>query len=115
MWSIWLYFHLQSVVALHQGVPGQMLCRNTSALAAALAVKICNNTIIYQDISTALAIVTNDLSMPCHEQRTGAATVCSRLTVLRRYFNPEYIQPTLGIENSDTSIVPIRTAQGGFV
>jgi len=27
----------------------------------------------YQDISTAPADATNDLSMPCHEQRTGVA------------------------------------------
>jgi len=33
-----------------------------------------NNKIKYQDILTALADETNDLSMPCHEQRTGAAT-----------------------------------------
>jgi len=43
--------------------------RNTFALAAALAVKSGNNTIkiIYQDMFTALADATNDLSMPCHE------------------------------------------------
>ena len=33
-----------------------------------------NNKIIYQDILTALADATDDLSMPCHEQRTGAVT-----------------------------------------
>ena len=48
--------------------------RNTSALAAALAVKSGNNNIIYQNILIALAYATNDLSMPCHGQRTGAAT-----------------------------------------
>jgi len=50
------------VAAPHQGVPGQM------------AVKSCNNKIIYKDILTARADATNELSMPCHEQRTGAAT-----------------------------------------
>ena len=49
--------------------------RNTFALAVALAVKSCNNKIIYQDIFIALADADNDLSMPCHKQRTGAATV----------------------------------------
>jgi len=48
--------------------------RNTSALVAALAVKSGNNKIIYQDISTALTDATNDLSVPCHDQLTGAAT-----------------------------------------
>ena len=33
-----------------------------------------NNKIIYLDILTALADATNDLSMPCNEQRTGDAT-----------------------------------------
>jgi len=47
--------------------------RNTSVLAA--AVKSANNKIIYQDIFSALADTTNDLPTPCHEQRTGAATV----------------------------------------
>ena len=46
----------------------------TSALATALAIKSGNNKIIYQDILTALAGATNDLSMPCHEQRTGDAS-----------------------------------------
>ena len=44
------------------------------ALTVALAVKSGNNKIIYEDILTALADAANDLSMPCHEQRTGAAT-----------------------------------------
>src|SRR6218665_1366387 len=44
--------------------------RNTSALA----VNSGNNKIKYQDILTALVDVTNDLSMPCHEQQTGVAT-----------------------------------------
>jgi len=39
-----------------------------------MAVKSGNNKITYQNILTALADVTNDLYMPCHEQRTGAAT-----------------------------------------
>jgi len=43
--------------------------RNTSALSAALAVKSGNNILI------ALAGATKHLSMPCHEQQTGAATV----------------------------------------
>ena len=43
--------------------------RNTSALT----VKSGSNKIIYHDISSALADATNDLSMPCHEQRTDAA------------------------------------------
>jgi len=40
-----------------------------------VAVKGGNNKIIYRpkDILTALADATNDLSMPCHEQRSGAA------------------------------------------
>jgi len=52
---------------------GKCLGRNrpTSALAAALAVNIGNNEIIYQDILTALVDATNDLRMPCHVQRTG--------------------------------------------
>src|SRR6218665_1448431 len=49
---------------------GKYPCRNAS-LAAALAVKSGNNKIEYQDILTALADATNDLSMPCHEQRMG--------------------------------------------
>jgi len=61
------------VAAPHQGkIPG----RNASVLAAALAVKGGNNKIIYEDILTALADATNDLSMPCHEQRTGPSTGC---------------------------------------
>jgi len=41
-----------------------------------LAVKSGNNKIIYQLlVSSALADETNDLSMPCHEHRTGADTV----------------------------------------
>src|SRR6218665_1403414 len=48
--------------------------RNTSALVAALAVKSGNNKIKYQDILAALADATDDLSVPCHEHRTGAAT-----------------------------------------
>src|SRR6218665_3537360 len=50
----------------------QSICpgRNSSALA----VKSGNNKIIHQDILNALSDETNDLSMPCHEQRTGAAT-----------------------------------------
>ena len=51
--------------------------RNTSAIAAALAVKSGNNKIIYKDILTAFADATNDLSMPRHEQRAGAVTACS--------------------------------------
>ena len=38
------------------------------------AVKSGNNKITYKDIWTALPDATNDLSMPCHEQQTGAAT-----------------------------------------
>src|SRR6218665_3050451 len=34
-----------------------------------------NNKIIYQDILTTLVHETNDLSMPCHEKRAGAAIV----------------------------------------
>ena len=49
----------------HQG-------KYTSALAGQSRVVI---KIIHQDILTALADATNDLSMPCHELRTGAATV----------------------------------------
>jgi len=52
--------------------------RNTSALA----VKSGNNKMIYQDILTALADATNDLSMPYHEQRTGAATACEHFEVV---------------------------------
>jgi len=55
------------VAAPHQGkCPGT----NTSALA----VKSGNKRIMYQDILTALAHATNDLPMPCHEQRPGATT-----------------------------------------
>src|SRR6218665_399548 len=50
--------------------------RNTSALAAALAVK-SGISKINQDILTALADATNDLSMSRHQQRTGAATDCT--------------------------------------
>jgi len=50
--------------------PGHLPERNTSALAT----KSGNNKIIYQDILIAVANVINDLSVPCHEQRTGAAT-----------------------------------------
>src|SRR6218665_86679 len=38
-----------------------------------------NNKIKYQDMLTVLTNTTNDLSMPCHEQRTGAATANSTL------------------------------------
>ena len=41
---------------------------------SALAVKSGSSKIIYQDILTAITDATNDLPMPCHEQRTGAAT-----------------------------------------
>src|SRR6218665_2706967 len=44
-----------------------------NALSATLAVKSGNNKIMYQDIATAPSDATNDLSMPCHEQRNGAA------------------------------------------
>src|SRR6218665_2172267 len=53
---------------------GKCPSRNTSALPATLAVKSGNTKIIHQDILNALAEETNDLSMPCHEQRTGATT-----------------------------------------
>jgi len=54
------------VAAPHQGVyQGKCPGRNTSALAAALAVKSGNNTIIDQDSLTALADATDELSMPC--------------------------------------------------
>jgi len=46
--------------------------RNSSALAA----KSGNNKNVYQDILTALNDVTYNLPMPCHDQRTGAATAC---------------------------------------
>src|SRR6218665_3440642 len=46
----------------------------------ALAVKSSNTKIIYQDILTALADATNDLFMPCLEQRTGAPLYIARLT-----------------------------------
>jgi len=49
--------------ALHQGVPRQMNWQKYYALAAALAVQRGTNTIIYQDISTALVDATNDLSI----------------------------------------------------
>ena len=39
-----------------------------------MAVKSGNNKIIYPAILAALAEVTNDLSMTCHEQRAGSAT-----------------------------------------
>jgi len=35
----------------------------------------------YQDIFTALADATNDLSMPCHEQLTGAVIDTSTLFI----------------------------------
>src|SRR6218665_1665941 len=38
-----------------------------------------NNKIKYQDMLTVLTNTTNDLSMPCHKQRTGAATANSTL------------------------------------
>lgn len=50
----------------------QVKCLNTSALAAAVAVKSCNNEVMYQDILTVLGDATNDLSKPCHDQRIGA-------------------------------------------
>jgi len=46
-------------------------------MATAMAVRRGNNKIIKLYIKvflTDLADVTNDLSMPCHEQRTGAVT-----------------------------------------
>ena len=52
----------------HQCVPGL----NSSTLA----VKSGNNKIKYQDILPGLANATNDLSMPCHEQRTGVIKNC---------------------------------------
>lgn len=52
--------------------------RNTSALA----VKCGNNQIIYQDFLTAPADhATNDLSMPCHEQRRLAPSLGVRLSI----------------------------------
>ena len=48
--------------------------RNSSALAVALAVKSGNNRIKHQDTLIAFADATIDLSMPCHEQQTGAVT-----------------------------------------
>ena len=50
--------------------------RNAYTLAAALADKSYNSKMIYQDILAALVDATNDLSMPCHWQQPGAATVC---------------------------------------
>jgi len=68
------------VAAPHQDVPGQIAkcpCRNTFALAAALAVKSGNNKIINRpkDRLDKEAHATNGLSMPCHEQSIGPATV----------------------------------------
>src|SRR6218665_691254 len=77
--------------APHQGTcPG----RNTSFQAAALAVESGDNKIIYQDILTALADATYDLSMLCRENLTGANTVPDNsrevkfiLGVYEHYFN----------------------------
>jgi len=40
----------------------------------------------YQDILAALADATNDLSMPCHEQCTGAATEHEPMQVLEYFY-----------------------------
>ena len=63
------------MAALQHGVPRQMSWQKYLRLA----VKSGNNKIIYQDILTALADEANDLLAPCHEQRTGAATVHNAL------------------------------------
>src|SRR6218665_3141422 len=59
----------------HRACQGKCLDRNTSVLVAALAVKSGNNKIIYEGILIALTDATNDLSVPCHGQLTGSATV----------------------------------------
>jgi len=63
----------------------QSKCPGTSsfALTTALAVKSGNNNyyILSRYISTTLADATDDLSMPCHEQRSGAATVYASIHV----------------------------------
>ena len=73
--SLCLSLFWSSGGATHKGVSGQMSWQNTCALAATLAVKSDNNRTIHLAIFTALAGATNDLSMSCHEQRTGAAIV----------------------------------------
>ena len=68
----WLLIKYRSIVYQEQwrrhtrAWQGKFPGRNTSALAAALAIK-SGNKIIYQDILTALADATDDLSMPCYE------------------------------------------------
>ena|SRR6218665_183619 len=62
--------------------------RNTSALVAVLAVKSGNNKIIYEDILIALVHAIKDLSMPCHEQRTGAANAAKHVDCLYRDICP---------------------------
>ena len=56
-------------------MPGQIPWQKyIGPIAVVLAVKGGNITIIYQDMLTALADGANDRSIPCHEQRTCAAT-----------------------------------------
>ena len=60
-------------ILLSGGATPGRICpgRNTSVLAGAVNSGI--NKVIYQDISTAVADATNDLSLPCHVQWTLAA------------------------------------------
>jgi len=62
------------VAAPHQGVPEQIHWQKHIRHGCALSVKSGNIYIIFQYILTALADATNDLSMPCHEQRPFATT-----------------------------------------
>jgi len=63
--------YLCPVAAPHQGVPGQMPWQKYPRLGSQKG----NNKMKYQDSLIVLADATNDLSTPCYEQRTGAATV----------------------------------------
>src|SRR6218665_4949 len=65
---------------------GKCTGRNSSALV----VKSDKNKTIYQDILTALACATNDLSVPCHKQQTGAATAPAVFWIRPRISPPCY-------------------------
>src|SRR6218665_3362954 len=72
---------------------GKCLGSYTSALLATLDVQSGNNKIIYQYILTDFADVTNDLSMPCHEQRTGTKIATSPSPTIRTHTQNQLPSP----------------------
>ena len=81
--NIHIKFHILLIstvtIARLQGVRGQMPCPppwQSKVIIIKLNIK--------KDIVTALADATNDLSMPCHEQRSGGGTA-RLLQILLRF------------------------------